>query len=119
MGGHHVWEALSPHIGDAVLGSTIFSQNPCLPRTSECDLIWKWGLCRCNESRSHWVSQVGQVVKNPPANAGEVRDIGLIPALGRSLGGGHGYPLQYSCLGNPMNRGAWQATVHRVAKGWT
>ena len=55
-------------------------------------------------------------VKNPIANAGDIRDEGLIPGLGRSPGGGHGNPLQYSCLENPMERGAWQATVHRVAK---
>ena len=59
------------------------------------------------------------VVKNPPANAGEIRDVGLIPALGRSPGGGHGSPLQYSCLENPMDRGAWRATVHRVGKNQT
>ena len=59
------------------------------------------------------------VVKNPPANAGDRRDSGLIPGLGRSLGGGHGDPLQYSCLENPMGRGAWQAVIHRVAKTWT
>ena len=56
------------------------------------------------------------VVKNPPANPGDVRDIGLIPESGRSPGGGHGNPLQYSCLENPMDRGAWQAIVHRVPK---
>ena len=55
----------------------------------------------------------GSVVKNQPANAG---DSGLIPASGRSYGGGHGNPLQYSCLENPMDREAWQSTVHRVAK---
>ena len=55
----------------------------------------------------------GSVVKNPPANAG---DVGLIPGLGRPLGKGNGNPPQYSCLGNPMDRGAWQATVHEVAK---
>ena len=55
----------------------------------------------------------GSVVKNPPANAG---DVGLIPGLGRSLGKGNGNPPQYSCLGNPMDRGAWWATVHEVAK---
>ena len=55
----------------------------------------------------------GTVVKNLPANAG---DVGLIPGSGRSLGGGNDNPLQYSCLGNPMNRGAWRATVHRVTK---
>ena len=59
--------------------------------------------------------QVVIVVKNPPANAGDVRDAGLIPGLGRSPGGGHGKPLQYSCLENSMNRGAWRATVHWVA----
>ena len=53
------------------------------------------------------------MVKNLPANAG---DMGLIPDLGRSPGEGNGNPLQYSCLGNPMDRGAWQATVHGVAK---
>ena len=52
------------------------------------------------------------VVKNPPANAGDVRDAGLIPGLGRSLGGGHGNALQNSCLKNSMDRGAWWATVH-------
>ena len=56
------------------------------------------------------------VVKNPPAN---VRDAGLIPGSGRCPGGGHGNPLQYSCLENAMDRGAWRATVHRVAKSGT
>ena len=59
------------------------------------------------------------VVKNPPANAGDVRDASSIPGLGRSLGGGHGHPLQYSCLENPMDRGAWQATFHKVTKSRT
>ena len=56
------------------------------------------------------------VVKNLPVNAGDIRDTGSIPALGRYPGGGHGDPLQYSCLENPMDRGAWWATVHRVAE---
>ena len=51
--------------------------------------------------------------------AGHAESIGLIPVLGRSPGGVNGNPLQYSCLGNPMNRGAWQATVHRGMKDWT
>ena len=59
-------------------------------------------------------SQVVLVVNNLPANAGDVRDMGLIPGLGRSPGEGHGKPLQYSCLENPMDRGAWWATVHKV-----
>ena len=56
------------------------------------------------------------MVKNPPANAGDVKDSGSIPELGRSPGGGHGNPLQYFRLENSMNRGAWQAMVHGVAK---
>ena len=51
------------------------------------------------------------MVKNLPANAGDIRDSGSIPESGRSPEGGHGNPLQYSCLGNPMDRGAWRATV--------
>ena len=54
------------------------------------------------------------VVKNLPANAGDVRDVGSVPQLGRSPEEGNGFPLQYSCLGNPMDRGAWQAIVHGV-----
>ena len=60
----------------------------------------------------------GSAVKNQPANA-DVRDAGSIPGLGRSPAGGHSNPLQYSCLENPMDRGAWQATVHRVAQSGT
>ena len=60
-----------------------------------------------------WASQVALVVKNPSANA---RDMGLIPGSGRSPGGGHGNPLRYSGLENPMERGAWWATVHGVAE---
>ena len=56
-------------------------------------------------------SQVARVVKNPPANAGDVGDVGLSPGSGRSPGGQHGNPLQYSCLENPMDRGAWRAKV--------
>ena len=63
-----------------------------------------------------WAFQVALVVKNPPANAGDVRDMGSIPRLGRSPGGGHGNPLRYFCLENPMDRGAWRATVHRITK---
>ena len=66
-----------------------------------------------------WASQVALVVKNLPASAGNIRDAGLIPGLGRSPGGGHGNALQCSCLENPMDRGAWRATVHGVAKSQT
>ena len=59
------------------------------------------------------------VVKNPPASAGDIGDLGSIPGLGRSPGGRHGNPLQYSCLENPMDRGSWWTTVHEVAKSHT
>ena len=58
------------------------------------------------------------MVKNLPAHVGDIRDVGSIPGLGRSPGGGHGNPLQY-CLENSMNRGAWQAAVHGVEKNHT
>ena len=61
-------------------------------------------------------SQVAPVVKNPPVNAGEIGETSSIPGWGSSPGGGHGNPLQYSCLENPINRGAWRATDLRVAK---
>ena len=61
----------------------------------------------------------GTVVKNLPANAGDKRDTGSVPEWGRSPGGGNGDPLQYSCLDNPMDGGAWRATVHGVAKSQT
>ena len=58
------------------------------------------------------------LVKNPPANAGDVKHAGLILGSGRFTGVGNGNPLQYSCLENPTDRGAWQATVHRITKSW-
>ena len=61
----------------------------------------------------------GPVVKNPPANAGDIRDPGSIPRMGRSSGGGHGNPLQHSCLENPVDRGAWWAAVYEVAQSQT
>ena len=65
------------------------------------------------------VSQMALVVKNLPANAGDVRETDSIPGMGRSPGEGNGNPLQYSSLENPMDRGAWQATVHRVEQSQT
>ena len=66
--------------------------------------------------RSMWASQVVLVVKHLPANAGDIEDTVSIPGWGRSPGGEHGNPFQYSCLENPMDRGAWRATVHRLAE---
>ena len=65
------------------------------------------------------VSQVVPAVKNLPANAGDIRDAGSSPGSGRSPEGGHGNPLWYSCLENSMDRGAWWATVHGIAKSQT
>ena len=67
----------------------------------------------------YWASQVVLVVKNPSASAGDARGVGSIPGWGRSPGEGNGNPLQYSCLENPMDRGAWWATVQGVAERWT
>ena len=75
-------------------------------------LCQKWGLIL-----GVWVSQVVLVVKNSPASAGDIRDVGSIPGSGRSPGGGRDNPLQCSCLENPMDRGAWRPTVHGVTKG--
>ena len=61
----------------------------------------------------------GTVVKNPPASTGDAGDVGSIPELGRAPGEEGGNPLQYSCLDNPMERGAWRAIVHGATKSWT
>ena len=66
-----------------------------------------------------WASQGARVVKNPPAYVGDIRDASLTPGSGRCPGERNGNPLQYSCLGNPMDRRAWQATGHRVTQSWT
>ena len=66
-----------------------------------------------------WVSQMALVVKNPPANARDIRDMDSIPGLEKFLGEGNGYPLQYSFLENSMDKGAWLTTAHRVIKSWT
>ena len=63
-----------------------------------------------------WSSQVAQMVNNPLANIGDIRDVGLNPESGRSTRGAHGSPVQYSCLENSMERRAWRATVHSIAK---
>ena len=75
-----------------------------------------WRIRVFGTYREKGASQVVLVVKNPAANAG---DAGSIPGLGRSPGGGHGNPLLYTCLENPMDRGVWQATIHMIAKSQT
>ena len=70
-------------------------------------------------NRPEGASQVVLLVKNPPANAGDIRDAGLIPGLGRFLAERHSNPLQYSCLENLMDRGPWWATDHRITQSQT
>ena len=86
------------------------------------------GVCNTMRRYHYWIwalylsqraSQVALMVKDLPASAGDVRDLGSIPGPGRYLGGGHGNPLQYSCLENSIDRGAWKATAHRVTKSQT
>ena len=87
----------------------------------------QWLLCPTEfillDYPSRWASPGGTSGREPPANAGEVRDMSLVPGLGRSLKGEHGNPLQYSCLKNPMDRGAWSSEgwtiVHEVTKSQT
>ena len=74
------------------------------------------GSRKMNRSSEKWASQVVLGVKNPPANAGDVRDVGSIPGLGRSPGGGHGNSIQYPCMENSKDRGGWQATIPGVAE---
>ena len=92
----------------------------------ESGLVWgrdPWKVGFCVKNRFIVKPTVGlpggASGKEPPANPGDSRDMGSIPGSGRSPGGGHGNPLQYSCLENSIDRGAWQATVHGVAQSQT
>ena len=78
-------------------------------------LLWLFVM----RHRAKGASQVALVVVNPPVNAVDTRNMDLTPGSGRFPGGGHGSPLQYSCLEKPMDRGAWWATILRVAQSWT
>ena len=107
------WEAASRiAIYRAVLGFHLKKRKG--DKTSPKGFLIFWRVLR-------WLctSQAALVVKNLPTNARDIRDAGSIPGSGRSPGGGYGNPLQCSGLENPMDRGAWQATVHRVTKNWT
>ena len=77
------------------------------------------GVSKSRTQLSDFHFQMTLVVKNLPANAGDIRDVGLISGLGRFPGGGHENPLWYSFLENPMDRGAWWAIGHRIMKRWT
>ena len=77
------------------------------------------GAILYTDFNGNYIIVPAQVVKNPHAGAGNIRDLGSIPGSGRPPGGGHGSPLQYSCLENPTTRGVWWATVHGVTKSRT
>ena len=104
--------SLFPPFFSVVVGISVFTNF----RNPDVTGIMKKGDLLVHITRA---SQVVLVVKNLPANSGDMRDKGSIPGWGRSPGGGRGITLQYSCLENPMGRGAWRATVHRVAMSQT
>ena len=81
------------------------------------DQLLRSGLYK--STHNAWASQVAPEVKKPPANVGDLRDMGSNPGCGRSPGGGHGNPPQYSCLENAMDSRSWWATVHRAAQSQT
>ena len=104
----------------SLLSETAFQSFPEGPDS------WNTGIVRVRECQECFPGGASGKEPNLSASAGDIRDMGSIPGLQRSPGGGHGSalqysgsPLQYSCLKNPMNRGAWQATVRGVAKSWT
>ena len=99
-----------PTLSEALTNAGSREENPTLTCTFESQVPFYKGIL---------ASQVELVVKNLPANAGDLREAGSIPRSRRSPRGGHSNPLQYSCLENPMDKGAWQAIVHRVAQSWT
>ena len=89
------------------------------PQSLSLQQTWTCSWAQSPAQPAQLASQEVLEVKNLPASAGDVRDMGSIPGLGRSPGGGHGNPLQYSYLENPMDRGVWWATVHTATKSWT
>ena len=99
-----------PTLSETLTSAGSREENPTLTCTFESQVpIYKGILA----------SQVELVAKNLPTNAGDLREAGSIPRSRRSPGGGHSNPLQYACLENPMDKGAWQAIVHKVAQSWT
>ena len=104
------WKDLIMYVHSANTTIYIINLIPLIPKYYH-DATW---------ASTTWASQVVLVVNNPPANAGDIRDMGSIPGSGRSPGGRHGNPLQYSYLENPRDRGAWTATVQRImqSRAW-
>ena len=94
------------------------SSTKLVPGAQKVGDFWYIGISE-GRSMQGGASQEALVVKNPPASAGAIRDLGSIPGRGRSPRGEHGSPVQYSCLENPMDRGAWWAAIQWVTKSWT
>ena len=92
----------------------MFRDTVCLPGSQQFFKKCKKLVIRQLSANTPPLHFSGKVIKNTPANAGDIRDAGSIPASRRSPGGGHGNPLQYSCLENPMDKGTWWVTVHGV-----
>ena len=108
----HHWLSRAPRCKQQIM--ELFSLHIHMSQSFTINLFWNIYICI-------WATG-DSVVKNQPANAGDIGDVSSIPVLGRSPGEGNGNQLEYSCLGNPMDRGTSQATVHGVAKsqhGWT
>ena len=99
-------------------GKRAFLSEPRVMPTFKGGVGYKLQLVTGTCHLSLGISQLALVIKNPPANVGDAKDEGLIPGSGRSPGVGNGTSLQYSCLENSMDRGAWWATVHGVTKSW-
>ena len=112
------WESHAVHL-KVIQCPWLSISSPFIPDRSKWKVISKGNSKKGGIYVNVWASWVELVIKNLPAKAGYIRDAGSIPGLRRSPGRGHGNPLQYFCLENPMNRGGWWATVHRVTKSWT
>ena len=104
-------------IWELIYQALLFTRN--IYRRNGSAMVYTNHLILSGIPSTMWTYQVLLVVKNPPTNARDVRNLGSIPGSGRYPEGGHGNPFQYSCLDNPTDREAWQAAVHRVAKSWT
>ena len=120
----HASERLSPHKASRESmhrnkRSHVMHQRSACHTQSQSSQINKYFFKIQDAVLSIRASQVPVVVKNPPTNTGDMRDVDSIPGSGRSPVGGHGNSLQYSCLEKPRDRGAWQATVQGIAKRWT
>ena len=125
------WLRLQEELGDLDISCKLKFFLVPLPLKGSPRILWKSSYIMCLFCVRHCIflynlqltapfkDCILTAVKNLPTNARDTRDKGSIPDSGRSPGGGHGNPIQFSCLGNSMDRGSWQSTVHGVIKSWT